>query len=252
MSPIVAWAGLAVALSPAAVELATFWLHTPWARGSALLAPLVGACLVGDRAEPGRRRAAGWLALGAGLALELVAFGGGVERFGRPGIPLAILGLAALLGGPRPVRALASAWLVPMPTWLVRNVGPLLSDPVLAGAEALGGGPGALSGALTEGRRELLVAPADVGLQLVWLGAGLGWLSAALRDAPLAGALRRAAAGAAAGLALQVVLLLAAAGLVALGAERVAAAALHQAGTPLALLGGAAVAWRHHASKKPS
>jgi hypothetical protein len=193
-----AWIALAAALSPLLVDLAQHWIDEPWALPSAAFLPLWLRCAYTD-ASPPRPRWDGYAWLALALALEVVAVGGGMPRYGRPAVPLAVLGLARVLGHPTPARALVALWLVPVPWVLQQASQPALEALLGAGVAALGlplrvdREADALAGAAGV----LPVSAADSGLALAGLLAGLGWYAAASSGASLraaaCAALRRAA-----------------------------------------------------------
>ena len=119
-----------------------------------------------------------------------------MARLGRPGIPLAIVGLARVLGRPTPARALVAAWMIPVPDVLTDALAPGLESAVGAGAAALARGFG-LDASFASGRFSvpagtLVLEAADGGLPLAALLAGLGWYQAASSGSSLRAAARAA------------------------------------------------------------
>src|SRR5262245_16270637 len=89
MREILLWSALTIALSASWVDLATHGIAEPWARPAALFPFLFVAAALRDRRRE-RPRRSGALLVVAGLALSLFAVGGGLDRLGRPGIPIAM------------------------------------------------------------------------------------------------------------------------------------------------------------------
>lgn len=189
----VLWLALFAGLSPTLLDLARHWIREPWALPSACFVPL---WLLAVRGEGGGRRrpGAGLALIGAGLGIAAFAAASGSARFGRFGIPLAVVGLALWIGRPSPARAALAAWWIPMPHVVQTRVFGLLSplaERLAAGlAEVTGGAPLYAARELLPGIDAVRLGPLDTGLQLVWLLAGLGWY-AAVRG----GGTARAAAG---------------------------------------------------------
>jgi hypothetical protein len=216
---LVLWLALGAALSPSLVDLARHWALEPWARYSALFVPLL---VLAGWTDPraGRPRADGYVLLGLGLVLSVATVGGGMPRLGRPGIVLAVLGLARVLGRPSPARALLAAFAIPVPYALSSALGPglalLAAHATAAAAHAAGGAVELLRSdeavRLAGAHGSLTLGPADGGLPAIALLAGLGWYRAARRGAPVAAAAWTALRWAPLGLAAQALLLAAAAG----------------------------------------
>jgi hypothetical protein len=182
------WGALAVALSACWIDLAEHWRANPWARPSALFLPLLVATALRERRRaPGR--AAGWLLVAAGVGLLLFATGGGAPRLGRPGLPLAVVGMALVLGRPSLGVALLAFWVLPPPFALSRLLSPGLEQWLAElGVRALelGGRPAALgSGGIVVDGAVLPLAPTDGGLPLVVYLAGIGWWLAMRRGRDL-------------------------------------------------------------------
>lgn len=208
-----------VALSPLLVDLARHLGAEPWARYAALFGPLLLWAAWSDplRSPP---RADGLLWLAAGVALAFVAVGGGMPRLGRPAIPLAVVGLARLLGRPSPARALLALWIVPVPTVLTRAAPQLqiaLGELVerWAGGLRLERAGDHVSLVAAQGALPLL--PSDGGIPLAALLAGLAWYGAARRGGSLAQAAGQALRWAPWALPIQVLALALAVGLLQIG-----------------------------------
>jgi len=226
----VLWIALCAALSPSLVDLGGHWAARPWALASAIFAPLWLLATLRDR-SPRRPHADGYLLLALGLVVALGCAGGGMARLGRPGIPLAILGLSRVLGRPTPARALIAAWMVPVPDALVNALSPGLESAIAAAAVALARGFG-VDASFTDGQLAgpagaLVLGAADGGLPLAVLLGGLGWYRAASSGASIGAAAVAALRSAPWALPVQIVALCLACGLALAGASGLAADLLH-------------------------
>ena len=224
------WIALLLALSPSLLDLAAHWVAEPWARPSAIFAPLWLVSALRDRSLR-RPHVDGYLLMALGLAIALASVGGGMTRLGRPGIPLAMVGLARALGRPALPRALVAAWMIPLPNFITHALSPGLEALVGKGAavlaHALGLHVSFADGQLSGPAGALALEPADGGLPLAAMLAGLAWYRAASSDAPLRAAARAALRAAPWGLAAQTVGLCIACALAIAGAPGTAADILH-------------------------
>lgn len=222
----VLWVALAAALSASLIDLAIHVGATSWARGT-LIFPLLFAYCAARDTSPQRPSRDGLLPLVLGVALSLVAVGGGMARVGRPGIALAVIGLARLTGRPSLGVALLSIWWIPLPTQIIEALAPGLEAAAAHVAAQVATALGVASqidarhaGAIwlvaPAGRLELF--PSDAGLALAWSFAGLGWFVAVRRQAPLAAAARVALGWLVVALPLQLVALAIACAVTLLGA----------------------------------
>lgn len=185
----VLWIALAAALSPVLVDTASHVVTNEWARGTAVFPFLLAYCAWKDT-SPSRPSRDGLVLLVIGVAVSFIGVGGGMPRVGRPGLVLAVIGLARLTGRPSLGCALLALWLIPLPTQLIEALAPRL-DAVVASAAAhiataMGVAahvePGHVDTLLLvgpAGRLDLL--PGDAGLPLAWTFAGLGWFAAVRR-----------------------------------------------------------------------
>ena len=180
------WAGLLLAFSPALVEIVAHWREEPWARYSVVALWLLprSAAALPERA-PARRD--GLLLVLAGLALEVFAAAAGPAKLGRPGLVLGVVGLARALGHP-PLRVAAlAAFLVPVPATLARLpeplLRPLLQEPAVALAGALGASVAAAPFGIARGEALLRVYPHDLGVPLAALFAGAAFAASLVRGA---------------------------------------------------------------------
>lgn len=214
----VLWIALAAALSPVLVDTATHVATNEWARGTAIFPFLLAYCAWKDT-TPLRPSRDGLVLLGIGVAVSFIGVGGGMPRVGRPGLVLAVIGLARMTGRPSLGCALLALWLIPLPTQLIEALAPGL-DAVVANAaahiaSAMGVAshvePGHVDTLLLvgpAGRLDLL--PGDAGLPLAWTFAGLGWFAAVRLGLSLSAAARLAARWMLMAIPLQVVALAAA------------------------------------------
>ena len=182
------WFALAVALSPAALELFRHWVREPWARESMVFVPLVivSAVAAPSRARPNR---AGWLLVAAGLALSLFGSAGGVVSLGRLAIPLAVFGMACAIGRPDPRIALIAFFVVPPPFSIVSLCSPTgereLAQLAVVAARAVGAGWSLGDATIRTAAGDLQLGAPDLGIPLAHLLAGLGFCAALARRAPI-------------------------------------------------------------------
>jgi len=239
---VLPWLCLAVALSPALLELARHLGAAPWAGYTAVVAALFGITVAAAPEDAPRRRP-GLLLLGAAITTQLLAAAAGPPGLGRLALPLGITGLACWLGRPAPRVAALSVFLVPVPYTVVAALSPALEASLLQAAAALasplaGGGLGAEGRVLRGGAAEFWVRPPHGGLPLAaLLAAGLA-LRAVRRGKGILAAGLAAALGAGIALPLQVIALGAAVLLAASGRPDTAWAWLDRG---VAVLAGAAL-----------
>lgn len=217
MSYAVLAGALSIGLSPVLYEWGAHLRAEPATR-YALIFPLLLLAAVrrAPRERPWLRRGLPWLA--AAAIVEVLAFMGGVPRYGRLALPLGVIGWLRASGlAPLPV-ALLAVWLVPVPRF----------------AGQLGfGAPARLWSAwanawLPGSGDALALDPWDSGLRLIALLAGIGWFAGLRRQPRLGAAAGRAALYGLAGVPAQALGVLVAAALLAAGAS------------------GASLAWRVH------
>lgn len=175
------WSALAVALSASWIDLARHGLAEPWARPAAMFLPLFGLAARRSQRRAGAPRI-GALLVAAGVGLSVLAVGGGLDRLGRLGIPLAIIGMASVLGRPLLATSLLALWMVPPPFPVIVALSPGL-ERVLAGVAAGVAGANGLPATATPHGIEIAGATlglhaADGGLPLAVYFAGVGWWGA--------------------------------------------------------------------------
>ena len=221
------WLSLAIAFSPALLDLARHLIEFPWARYAMVFPLLFARCAL--RAERTRPIAAGTWAIFAGLALEVGAAFAGSIRWARPGIAIAIIGMCLRLGlGTWRLWALM-LFAVPAPNFLVELGAP---GPATALARIAAGGWRMLGVDVESSVRvlgDLSLFPNEHWLAIAPLLAGLAWYEGLLRARPLPRAI--AASAACAALAIPIELIA--------RATAVGAAAAGAAPQSLALLGNA-------------
>jgi hypothetical protein len=190
------WAALAVALSASWAELATHWAAEAWARPSVLFVPLAIAAALREPPRRDPRPVLGGLLVAIGLAATLLAIGGGLSRSGRPGLPLACIGMALALGRPSLPVAMIAIWAIPPPYALAKALAPGLEHALAglaAGLARSSGIPATLGPAALEMHGEALpLAPTDGGLPAVFYLAGIGWWNAARAGGDIGRAARAA------------------------------------------------------------
>jgi hypothetical protein len=253
-SDALVWAGVALAFSPALVELLAHWRAEAWACTSALALYLVVRSAAGlPRARP--RPILGVAALALALGLEGFALAAGPAQLARVGLAVGLFGTALLLGRPSPRVAVLFLALVPVPFAVQDALDPLLRPILELPAAVLAStlGPPTQAGALGlhPGDAFLRVYASDLGLPLaVPLAAG-AWAACARRRSSLAAALPLAAAAALLGLVLQTGVL--AAGALALTRAGAPAArqVLDLAPLVLAILGTVALVEGMRPSERP-
>lgn len=245
------WIAVAAALSPSLVDLGAHVATNPWVRGTAVFPLLFAWCAFTDPA-PSRPARDGLLLLLLGVAAVFISVGGGMPRVGRPGITLAVIGVARMTGRPSLPVALLAIWLVPFPTQFVEALAPGLEGLVARVAAALGNVAGIPAEA--DARRvtalwfvtpsgPLHLFPGDGGLALAWTFAGLGWFAALLRRLQIAACARTALRWWITALPLQIAALAIACGAALLGALAAARTWLDAFPLLATLLG---VAWAVH------
>jgi len=191
------WGALGVAFSAPWADLVRHWIDEPWARPAVLFLALFVAAAARDRGRQIPRRGGGGLLVATGLGLSLIAFGGSLDRLGRLGIPLGIIGMARALGRPSLATSLLALWVIPPPSALSEVLSPGLENGLawLAARAAESGGlpavwsPHALeiAGATLEIRRT------DSGVPLAIYLAGVGWWGAVRAGGGVREAFRAAA-----------------------------------------------------------
>jgi hypothetical protein len=184
---ILLWSALTLALSPVLRDLGAHAIEHPWAGYSAVFLVLL---VLAARLQPQSQKPKldGYLLLTAGLLVELVGIGGGIDRLARPALPLGVLGLARLLGRPPLAVALLALGMVPLPTFVLRPVagmvGPALASLTAMTCTALGLSLRAHGATLAGVSGIIELGDGDTGVPLAVLLAGLGWY-AGLRRAPV-------------------------------------------------------------------
>lgn len=205
---ILAWAALLAALSPVLLDLVEHWWVEPWARYSLLFVPLLCERLLRSPSVPRHRDGVLWVVLAA--AIELAAIAGTTLRIGRVAIALGVVGVSRLYGTAATLAVVLVFWIVPVPTLVLRPLGPLLAAAWTSLLSPVGHGLGV---DVAGGLAALDLSRADVGPPLMALLSGLGWYAGLRRGGGWSGCLARAAAGALAALPLTALGLLIAAAL---------------------------------------
>lgn len=181
---IALWIALFLGFSPTLIDLVRHWTSEPWAAPSAGFVPL-WILAMRSHTHGARRRPLGLVLVVAGLLLATFAATGGVTRWGRFGLPTAVLGLALWLGTPPAARAILVAWWIPFPHFVQSALFIPLSrfaESLAIHAQAWTGGAPIFAG------RQMLpaidgvpIGPADLGLQSCWLLAGVAWYAGTAR-----------------------------------------------------------------------
>jgi len=190
-SALLAWICLAVALSPALLEISRHVAATPWARYTAVVAALLVLAMAADSSPRVARRRVGTLLLGVAAATQLLAAAIGPPAVGRLAIPLGIVGLSCWYGSPALRLAVLSVLLVPVPYTIVSAASRGLESALLQGAVALAspvtGGLEAKGHVLIGVPSEFWVRPPHGGVPLAALLASAGAIYAACAGRGLAG-----------------------------------------------------------------
>lgn len=175
---------LAFALSPVLLDLVRQVALEPWARYAAVFPLLLAWAAFRERGSP-RATPVGWALVAAAVALEFVAVGGGVVRFARPVVPLAVVGLCRALGLASWRTSLLALWMVPIPHFVLAAAGLPLAE-AWAGLCRLGLGAAGLGlslqplgdgFALIGAKGMLTLGSEDGGLALAAALSGLGWFA---------------------------------------------------------------------------
>lgn len=218
------WLAAAVAFSPALAEVAAQTVTNPRTSTPVIAGALLFAAAWRSPLREAPHRPTGLALLTLATALELLGILGASSTFARISVPIAVVGVARLLGHPPLAIALLSLWLVPIPVSLLEP----LREPMENGAAAfvaamatlLGSDASAVGPLVRAGGRSFELHAPDAGLHLAHLLTLAGWYGAALRGERLAGAVRLAARAALLTLPLQPVFLtLATLALLAFGPE---------------------------------
>ena len=177
------WVALAGASLGVLGDLVEHWSASPWSRYSLLFAGLYAwACRGTDARDPARDLGRALVAFGA--VVEVLAIGGGFDRYGRVGLAIALVGMACLHGVPCWSRRLGVLWIVPVPHFLVSGLG----EPILARWATLGAAvanawaPGSrwsAPPAWLTGEPSFLLEGVAGGLSVALVLAGCGWMSVA-------------------------------------------------------------------------
>lgn len=165
------WLALAAALSPTLLDFVEHAAQEPWARPF-LLVGVLGLASAWRNPRRARPRPFGWLLVAAGVGFALLTVGGGMTRLGRPGLPLAIVGMALALGRPVLPIALLACWAVPPPKALLTALSPGLESAL---AWAAVGVTRSLGGTASFVKDDLLLN--DASLLLDAPDGGLPWRS---------------------------------------------------------------------------
>ena len=226
---LVLWGALGIALSLSWVDIARHWADEPWARPSALFLAL-GLAAAAREHTRSRPRGDGYLLVAVGLGMAVLSVGGGESRMGRPGLALAIFGMARALGRPSIGVALLAFWVIPPPFALSTALSPglerWLAELMIQVARMFGLNASLGWRALEIAGIQLPLRATDGGLPLCVYLAGIGWWTAVWRGGNLRQAARAAIRMAPLGLVAQAIALVLAFALLLGGAANAARATL--------------------------
>jgi len=176
------WLALLVAMSPTLVDLGRHHLVSPWAHYSLLFPFLLGALAREEqlaRPQPGL----GYALTFSGLFLTILPSLAGTEliRFARPGIPIAVIGMAYLLGRPSLPVSLLALWMIPIPSALLKLAAPFLSTTFLTLAsfplKLIAPNAAVVDSSYQTAAGTLTLSVGQNGLGLLALLTGLGWFT---------------------------------------------------------------------------
>jgi len=246
------WLGLLVAFSPVLLDLLANAAHDPADRAT-LLAPLLLALAWRSGPPDPPRPGLGLCAVLLGAVLELLGILAVTWTLARLGLPVAALGVALWTGRPRLPCALLAFFVVPVPEtvsmlgapWLESWLGGLAASLV-----ALFGPAFTVSGPVIRGAGgTLTLAAADAGIPLAAALASLGWFAAVRAGGGLPEAVARAALAALLAPPLQLVALVVAVAVLALGHADAARVGLSHG--PWLLAAAFTLAWTAHRERAP-
>jgi hypothetical protein len=244
------WIALALAFSPVLLELGEHLASEPWTRYAALFPLLLARAAAAAPRRP-EASASGYAWIAAGAAVEIAGVGGGIPRFARPGLALAVIGLCRARGIADLRVAALALWMIPLPSTALGAASPALETALLRPAAWLGRSAGLAERSEPPGLAgadgALLLQPPDGGLPLAALLSGLGWYAALRAGEGTRAGLARAAGLGIAAFPLQALALVVGAGVLALGAPRAAELALRPGLWPLAAAAG--VLWAERRSR---
>ena len=247
---------LAVAFSPALLDLGRQVATEPWARAVLVVPWLLLLAARVDRPQdaPRHGRSIVIACLASALLLQVVAIGGDALRLARGGVVIAFAGTLWASGTVGPRAAILSLWLLPVPSFVVDAMSPALEisfGRLLAALPDLAFEATAFDPALSIRGGRLSLEPIDGGLSLCAGLAGIGWARGVFAGRPM----RRVVGGAllwgGLGLVVQAALLAVAAVAVApVAGAAMARGVLDHGGALLIVLVGVALAPIGSASRR--
>lgn len=227
--------GLAAAFWPVLVDLTDHLIRHPWTR-SVLVFPVLAWWVIRANHAYAPRETSKflWLVLSLALVIELVAVGGDVIRLGRVALVIAVVGLLRGTGTARLATAGLFVWAVPLPSAFLEWASPglltlwsQLAAAVVPSVEAESVYSVRL---LVSGDERIALVPHDGGLALGYAFAGLGWFRGVSAGGAWTRAFRKALRWAMLMFPVQGLIVVAAAGALAVAGESVARTVLDQVG----------------------
>lgn len=176
------WLALLGAMSPTLIALAKHQLASPWAH-YCLLFPLLLLALALKEENCHQRLELGYALIFSGLVLTLLPSLAGAEliRFARLGVPIAIIGLALLLGRPSLPVSLLALWMIPLPSALLKSAAPFLNNASLTLAsfplKLIAPDATVIESTYQTAAGTLALSAGQNGLSLLALLTGLGWFA---------------------------------------------------------------------------
>lgn len=197
------WLALIVASSAVLVDLLDHWWTSAWARYSLVFVPL--ALFVAHRGAGVAARPISAPVIGLGVLIEVLAVGGGFDRWGRIGLAVALVGMTGIhrVGGWS--RRLCVLWIVPIPAFLHAQLDltALWAQIGAATSRLLGPEVRWADSVLWIDSSGLPLFAPDGGLAVVALLAGIGWHASAYAGASLRAAALQALRWGALGIPIQ-------------------------------------------------
>jgi hypothetical protein len=218
---VVLWIALAIAFSPALLDMGRNLAADPYDLNTLVPALLLLGYVVAQRSQRAPGRQDGLAVLLAGLVLEILGIASMTWSLARLGVPVAIMGAARLTGFPSLRVAALALFVVPIPDFLILGASPDLEVALASSASYVASSFGAPlvveALELRSAEQHLNLVAQDGGLVLLPLLMTIGWFHALRAGTSIPRALMGVAAWVLALLPIQVMALVIAGLLVAAG-----------------------------------